>query len=119
MRRVDFVARGMWGLELGSRVAGDVEIGGRGFVEWDCGRGNTVDGCACEMLGVGLEGGGRKVVAEGIGVNIASCTDHFLATSYPFRDCTFHLLQPQHQLITVWRIRSLFWYKLQSSDLSV
>lgn len=83
MRRVGFVARGMWGLELGSRVAGDVEIGGREVVEWDCGRGNTVDGCACEMLGVGLEGGGRKVVAGRIGVNIASCTDHVLATSSP------------------------------------
>ncbi len=38
VRRVTFVARRMWGLELGSRGAEDVETGGREVFGWDGGR---------------------------------------------------------------------------------
>jgi len=84
VRRVAFVARGVWGLEFGSRVGEDVEIGWREIVEGIEAVG--IGGCALRCWEFEVEG---EEDAGWVGVNIASCTDQFLATSSPFCDFTF------------------------------
>jgi hypothetical protein len=70
--------------------------------------------CACELLELRVEEGGRR--GGWVGVNIASCTDHVWATSSPICDFVPSFLHPQHRTPLV-ATTFLIWHKLQELKL--